>query len=665
MKAPRRAVAPLLIAALVAPPAVAGAPLDTNPLAETEVVTPAPPALGGGDCAFSGNPDPDGSARRREVGRWTAKVAASHPTLNGAVPVSGPILGPGIAPRLTKVNFIDDEILGAMEKDAIPYAPLATDEQFLRRVTLDLTGRIPTAAEVTAFLADPRPDKRDRQIDALLASDAFVDRWALWLGDKLRSTALADSGQLYFQGRNAYHAYLVDALRSKKPYDQLVRELISTVGGNVSQPATNFVVRNLQNNGPPQDTYDNLAATTGSVFLGLNVFCTSCHNGAGHTDSINLYLSTVRREDFWGMAAFYGRATARRNGDAIANYYYDVGESFDPRRNPNGNYLLNTTTGNKTTRDKTWTLSGVSEIAPKFLLTGEKPQGNEGYRAAMARILTADPQFARAAANYLWKEMFGLGIVEPADDFDLYRLDPEVPPPAPWGIQATHPKLLNRLGEEFAAGGYDLRSLLRTIARSSAYQLSCYFPGTWNESYTRYFARHFVRRLRSEELLDALTTATAVPIALSVTGYTNMLAWAGQLPDTKEPNLGQGTSGAESRQARAFLDVFLRGDRDQNARSSQSSIAQALSAMNDTLVTGRIKASRAGSTVAKLISSNASPDVIVKTLYLNTLSRNPNGQELAAGVALFSNLAAGQTKTTVAEDLQFALLNKLDFLLNY
>ncbi len=650
------------------------APIAVDPMAAE---APAKPAVS--DCALSTSTDPNGASRRRAVADLTDLLAASHPFQSPPPPevasrgepaaaqgspavVPIPVGGEGMSGVRTRfdvpvaVNYIDEEIFGAMSRAGIKAAPRSSDAEFLRRATLDLTGRIPDAATVQAFLADTAADKRDRMIDQLLASDAFVDRWALFYGDLFRSTAFADSGALFPAGRNAFHAYFQDAIRSRKPYDVMVRELLSTSGITTAQAATNFTVRNLQNNGPPQDTYDNLAATTGSVLLGVNIFCTSCHSGAGHTDSINLWLSTVKRADFWGMSAFFARATVRRTGTTPADYYFTVGE------NNRGDYQLGTTTGNKSSRDVSLA-GGASFVTPKYLFGGT-PANGESYRSAIARLVTQDPQFARATANYLWKELFGVGIVEPANDFDLLRQDPASPPPAPWTIQPTHPNLIKRLGQDFAASGYDLRSLLKTMARSSAYQLSSSYAGTWSETSTPYFARHFVRRLRSEEVLDAISKATQVPASLRVSGYTNPIAWAGQLPDVLEPQGRVANATPANRNLRVFLDAFTRGDRDSEARSSQTSISQALTMMNDVTVTARIKASTAGSTVSKFTPST-SPTDIVNALYLNTLSRYPSPTELATAVALFTSPAPGQTRTQIAEDLQFALLNKIDFLFNY
>jgi hypothetical protein len=587
------------------------------------------------------------------VSRVTESLAASHPqavTSSTFHPVA----------RIPRVNYVDDEIFGKMDADRVASAPLATDAEFLRRVTLDLTGRIPDAATLSAFLADPAADKRARMVDTLLASDAFVDRWTFFYDELFQNTAFASSGRLYAQGRNAFHAYFQDAVRSHKPWDVMAREIIGAAGVNTSAGQANYVVRQIQTNGPAQDTYDNLAASTATVFLGTSaVFCTSCHNGQGHLDSINLWGSTVRRQDFWGMAAFYSRATAPRSGTTAANYVYTVGERAS------GNYLLNTTTGNKTDRTAAYYTTnppGLTSINPAYLRTplnpaGGAPGSGEGFRQALGRIVTSDPQFARAAVNFLWKELFKVGIVEPADAFDPMRQDPASPPPGTWTIQPTHPALLTKLAQDYAAHGYDLRWILGVMAKSSAYQLSSFYPGTWSETLTPYFARHFARRLTAEETFDAITRATGVGASIPVSGGVPPVAWAMQLPDVQEPG---GTSTVGN-----FLNAFLRGDRDGDARSNEFSVSQALLMLNDTTVTSRIRSTAAGSAVQKLVAAGASPSAIVSSLYLSTLSRSPSAAELAQGVALFASPPNGETKAQVAEDLQFALLNKLDFLYNY
>jgi hypothetical protein len=624
-----------------------------GPASAPEAPVDAPPGAPAADCAFvPSHADPDGRLRREAVSRGTRAFAASHPGAQGGLFQA--------VPRVRRVNYVDDEIFGKMDAaHVVPAAP-ASDAEFLRRVTLDLTGRIPDAATAAAFLADPSSDKRARMIDTLLASDAFVDRWTFFYDEAFQNTAFGTSGRLYSQGRNAFHAYFQDAVRSKKPWDVMAREIIGAAGVNTTVGAANYVVRQIQANGPAQDTYDNLAASTAAVFLGTSaVFCTSCHNGQGHLDAINLWGSTVKRQDFWGMSAFYSRATTSRSGTTGADYTYTVGERGT------GNYLLNTTTGNKTDRTKayyTTSPAGMTSINPAYLRTplapaGGAPANGEGFRQSLGRLVTSDPQFARAAVNVLWKELFKVGIVEPADAFDPLRQDPANPPPGAWALQPTHPALLARLAEDYAGHGYDLRYILGVMTKSSAYQLSSFYAGTWSEAYAPYFARHFAVRLTAEEVFDAITRATGVGASIPVSGGMPNVAWAMQLPDVQEPGGGSVIGN--------FLNTFLRADRDGDARSNEFSVSQALLMLNDTTVTNRVKSTAAGSAVRNLVQANASPAQIVSSLYLSTLSRPPSAAELAAGVALFSSPPNGETKAQVAEDLQFALLNKLDFLFNY
>ncbi|MBL8113887.1 MAG: DUF1553 domain-containing protein, partial [Acidobacteria bacterium] len=242
--------------------------------------------------------------------------------------------------------------------------------------------------------------------------------------------------------------------------------------------------------------------------------------------------------------------------------------------------------------------------------------------------------------------------------------------PAPWTVQPSHPALLTKLATEYKKG-FDLRTILKTITRSSAYQLSSYYPGTWSEAYAPFYARKFVRRLRAEEVYDAISMATGVFYNLPVGGYPNPIQWAGQLPDTTGEPGGRAANGMNqgnptSTAARAFLDNFLRGDREENARSNQGSILQALLLMNDkVVVTDRTKGSNPASTVAKVSAGGVTPTQAVTTLYLTTLSRNPTAQELADGVTKLTVLPAGTDRRAATEDLQYVLLNKLDFIFNY
>lgn len=550
-----------------------------------------------------------GESRRRAVGK----------------PVSGG--------TLAIANFIDTHIGAKLKEAGIQPAAISRDEEFLRRVSIDLTGSIPSAADAVAFFADTRTDKRARKIDELLQSDAFVDRWTMWYGDLVQNVQVSDAVRQYYLGRNAHYLWIKESIRSGKPYDAMVREDLAGEGDSFTSGPANYAVRQLQRNGPPQDTYDNLAAHSAEKFLGIPMLCISCHSGPGHLELVNIYLRNKTRDDFWKMAAFFARTGVRgsRYTDP-ANPNANV-IRYDVTTVPNGAYRLNTTDGNKSPRAPA---SGQPDtVTPAFLTTGEQPRAGEPYRAAYGRMLTADRQFARATVNYLWAEMFGRGLVEPLNSFDLARLS----------VQPSHPALLEALTDDFIAGGYDVRAFLRTIALSNTYQLSAQYNGPHPE--VSYFARRAPRRLSAEALLDAILAATAVPAQFQVQGLGTVTK-AMQLPDPLE---------ARRTAASRFLDHFGRGNRDDVARTNDSAISQSLALMNDSIVTTRVRRAN-NSTVSKVLAATSDPGTVADQLYLITLSRRPTPAERQIAVAY---LAAG-TLAERAEDLQFVLINSLEFL---
>jgi hypothetical protein len=262
--------------------------------------------------------------------------------------------------------------------------------------------------------------------------------------------------------------------------------------------------------------------------------------------------------------------------------------------------------------------------------------------------------------NYVWRELFDLGLVEPADGFDLARLDPASPPPAPWSVQPTHPALLERLAVSFERSGYDLTALVRLLVSSNAYQLSSSYPGDWQPAYVPLFARHIPRRLRAEELHDSISTATLLPLPLHVYGASDPVPWASQLPDTLEP-VGKDASGV-SYVVRDFLDAFGRGDRDLTPRRGEGSLLQALHLLNDPLVTFRVRSDVTGSLVWRLLAG-VPFEQRVDALYLATLSRFPSPEERLEGLRVL--LDPGRGEASALEDLQHALLNQLEFVFCY
>lgn len=606
--------------------------MRTSTIVALCVVTAALPSSSrAADCSFDPARHRNERQIRAEVSRLAEIVAPS-----AATGKRRSVLPPKTAWPTAK-NFIDVAIFSRMQRDGIAPASISSDTEFLRRVTIDLAGRLPTGDEVVGFLGDAAADKRDRAIDRLLLTEEFNDRWALWLGDLVQNTQFASGmGSGVGAGRTPYYRYMRAAIAANKPYDAIVREMITGTGNTASNGPPNFALRQRQMNGPLQDTYDNLATATGQYFLAMPLNCVSCHDGAGHLEAVNLGLSRVKRTQLWGLSAFFARTQFRP--DATAININDQGT---------GSYRLNTLFGNKTARTPP---EGFGDAAMPVYLDGGKPNEGETWRVAYARLLTADRQFARAAVNYLWKEMYGLGIVEPVDGFDLARLQP----PVGMKPQPTHPQLLEELTDHFIRTGFDLRALLRTMAQSSTYQLSSrYDAGEWSEAWTEYFARHYPRRMIAEVLLDAVHQATGRTIDVNVVDM-GRITRAVQAPDPFSIVVSRGAGPYAT-----FLADFGQGNRDTVMRSNAPSLIQTLTMMNDPMVLRGTKRSQP-THVQTILRETRDPVAITNRLYLATLGRYPTDEE--RGVAA-QYLTAGNIEDRT-EDLQYALLNKLEFLFN-
>jgi hypothetical protein len=595
------------------------------------------------DCTFLKNPAEfmADSARTHSMRSETTSRVSVYAS---AAFAAGDLRDPNTVPRKT---LVDDAIFRRMASAGIRSAPLSSDAEFLRRVTLDLTGRIPSADEVVAFVADTTASKRDLKVDSLLGTPEFVDKWTMFFADLYKVNANATNVNRDILGRDAFYMYIKEAIAANKPYDRIARELITASGDSFETGAANWSVGNTVAMGPAQDTYDGHAVNLASMFLGINtVDCLLCHDGKRHLETVNLWATGQTRMNMWGLSAYFARVRMQRQvvsqTPLIAKYIVTDATT--------GTYNLNTTTGNRSARQP---IDGVRTIGPKNPFTGlSDVASDESYRQAIARQVTGNLQFSRAAVNYIWEKFMVEAFVSPSNAFDLARLDLNIPPPAPWTLQPTNPELLDAMAHWFQQNGYDLRALMGLITKSSAYQLSSSYPGTWNVNYVPFYARKYVRRLDAEEIHDAIVKATGV-----ASNYTlaNMPAvqWAMQLPDTREPR----SNGAVA----AFLNSFGRGDRDTAVRRSDGSLLQALNLMNNAFVMSRIHQNNAGSKVASLLSSNSDAQTIVRQLFLHTLSRPPSTDETALFLPMFQQLG----NRAAAESLQWVLLNKMDFIFNY
>ena len=566
-------------------------------------------------------------------------------------------------------NFVDEYIFGRIERDKIPHSPVAGDAEFLRRTYLDAIGLLPTADQVRAFLADPDPNKRDKLIDSLIGTEEFTDQWA-YQYDELLRTRMAP-----------FHVWTKQWLKVDRPYNEVFYDLVTvSTKSMVGQPvATGFYdtvgyIANRCVTWYDPDDYkhmnrldfiDEITSDIGRVFLGLSMDCFSCHNGAGHADSFNMFLGSQKRTDFWQQAAFFGKV--RDIGGPGSN---GATASSNLGRGSLDDLASGYTTGDDgpfyTPAEGRFPRDGRT-YQPAFILTGEKPKPGEDPRKALGRILPSHIQFARAAVNIVWQKLMVVGLVEPYDGFDLKRLDPKNPPPAPWTIQPANPELLEALAEDFRTHNYSIHRVIKTIMKSNAYQLSTAFPGQWKDAYIPYYARRFARVLTPPETVDVLTQATDVPYTLQQKGeakryvkeLTNPLNMSIKPGEFAYGAISAGTS-SENPEVFSFMQAYYQAERamppvDKNVTSP----VQAMMMMSSKVVTKRVSAE--GQTrVAKLLKSGKSDEEMIEDLFLSSVTRFPTPDEVTVAKRLIAEDRKGGTET-----IQWSLLNCGEFLTNH
>ena len=547
------------------------------------------------------------------------------------------------ARNVTSNNFIDDYIFDKMARAGIGAAPAATDLEFLRRVYLDVTGRIPPASMVEQVAGGS--GNRAELIQSLIGSEAFVDYWTQYLAARFEVTS-GYYNEIPIAARNLFHWWLRDSVRQDKPYNELVSELLTGQGRSDRIAPLNFVVRGWQSGDPIQDTWDTLTDRATTKFLGLKTECISCHDGRRHLEQINLYMTKRRRAEFWRMSAFFSRMNLQRFGADVFNQ----GMVYEISDRPTGGYHTSVSPTNPGPRPAR---AGGSYDA-QYMFTGEAPS-SPNWRSEFARILTSDRQFARATVNYVWAHFFRRGIVDPPDAWDLDRVDPNNPPPSSWPMQSSHPELLEALTDQFIRSGYRLRPLIRLIVESNAYQLSSRYEGQWQSHFALYFAKQTPRRLSAEEMYDAVITSTATERPIYIQGFPEPVWYASQLPDPTEPR--------QEFSIRNFLTQFGRGDWWTIPSTKSPSLLQVLYLMNDYMNVSRshVTGGQGSNTrVAKLAQSSLTEEEAVRQLFMATLSRYPTSEEQAS----MARLRKGSRENWLS-DVQWALLNKLDFIFNY
>ena len=364
---------------------------------------------------------------------------------NAAVP-----LGARVDSVPPSKNFVDDAVFANLKEIGVPPSPVCDDSTFLRRVTLDIAGRLPTEEEAKTFFANKSPDKRDQVIDELLRSpdyaDFFANKWTAML--KNRRDDASDMVANF-----AFHAWVRDSLLSNKPYDQFVRELLAATGQVIGNPPVAWYKRVKE----PKDQIEDVA----QLFLGVRMQCAQCHHHP---------FEKWSQDDYYSLSAFFSQVGRKPSGVRGEDLIFHKRGMAAAKNIKTGLALKPAALGDT-----------VPEIA-----------ADEDPRLRLAEWMKSpkNPFFARVLVNRYWKHFFQRGLVEPEDDIR------DSNPP-------SNPELMAALEKHFIASGFDLKDLVKTITRSHAYQLSS-IPNKDNLGDRQNYSRYYPRRLPAEVMLDSI-----------------------------------------------------------------------------------------------------------------------------------------------------------------
>ena len=483
---------------------------------------------------------------------------------------------------------------------------MCDDATFLRRVSLDIAGRLPTPEESSAFLANQASDKRDQVVESLLRSpeyaDYFANKWTAML--KNRRDDASDITSNF-----AFYAWVRDGLLANKPYDQMVRELLAATGTVIANPPVAWYKRVKE----PKQQLEDVA----QLFLGVRMQCAQCHHHP---------FERWSQDDYYSLAAFFtqvGRKPSATRGEDLIFHKRGMAVATNIKT---GSSLKPAALGDQ-----------IPAIAP-----------DEDPRLKLADWMSSpeNPFFAKALVNRYWKHFFRRGLVEPEDDIR------DTNPP-------TNPELLAALEQHFVSSGFDLKSLVRVITQSNAYQLSA-IPNEHNIADTQNYSRYYPRRLQAEVMLDAIDDLTGAR-----TDFPNLPAGtrAIALPDNSYNN------------ASPFLKVFGRPENEsvcECERVQSSSLAQSLHLMNAADIKGKL--ATGNGRAINLATSEKPAEEKIRELYIAAFSRDPKAEELkvamdflaeprldAAGNAVDPQKAAQEN----FQDLIWALINTKEFLFNH
>lgn len=520
---------------------------------------------------------------------------------------------------LTTAAAIDFQIHQELQKNKIPESPVASDSEFIRRLSLDLRGRIPSMSEASQFLKDRSPEKRSKLIDEFLSDNEYGEHFAIVWYHRI---AKPDDDNMRALQNNDLQSWLADCFNQNRGWDGIVDDLITASGDRDQNPATTFWIAAINDAklGQPEP-----AKATGAVsrlFLGVRLDCCECHDHP---------FTPLKQTDFWGTAAFFAQTHAKGANQAgtKADAQQQVFEqaNFAPRKKKKDS------TADKS-KPAPFGSVNIPYVEGKTVevkyLGGTTPSiaGETKLRPVFAAWLTSreNPYFARAAVNKLWANFFGRGIVDPIDD-----MQPE--------STNSHPALLNLLAEEFAASQFDQKHLIRCICNSQVYQRSSQ-PLPENKSDDVLYSKMPLKIMTADMLYDSLAVALG-----------HQVSDAAQ----RGKKMGKKQGGGPREEFRKYFHA--EADDDAGVVSDYThGVPQVLRLMNSRQINDTT------ATVANLMQAGNQPDKVIHGLYLTVLSREPDAAEITRAKKFVANTA---DRAEGYGDLMWALLNTSEFLFNH
>ena len=508
-------------------------------------------------------------------------------------------------PNPRVVNYIDEAVFSRLENLRIAPSDLCDDETFLRRVTLDLTGRPPTPAEYASFMADETANKRNRKIDLLVDSHEFADLWtSLWAEQlRIKGGNYAPVGT-HIKAADSFYSWIRTQLRNGRPLNEFVSEMVTASGSNLINGPSNLYTMMVH---APRFQPKPFAADFSQVFLGVQIQCAECHNHP---------FDRWTMDDYYGFVSFF-TGMKRKPGvePRELRIYYD--SSAAPARH----------------------LIDQRPMPAKILGQVEPVLHNGDPRPALAEWLTSpdNEMFSRNMANRIWSHFFGRGVIEPVDDVRVSN------PP-------SNPRLLSALSEHFVDHNFSLRELARDICRSRVYQLSSQ-PNDSNRLDTRQFSHARLRRLRADVLMDAVVAATGVSRRFSgfPDGTRAVEVYPRVAGDTGRPQF-----------ADQFFETFGSSGRA-SVCACETKKEPTLSQAMHLSVGNTIDPRLTGNRIKDLMAAHNSPKKVINELFVVTLCRRPTAEESGA----LAELVLGASDPVNAyQDIFWALLNSTEFAFN-